>query len=271
MSVVRMQADREARRAAAAWTASSPRGACRPGSRSASAPPASLLLALLFYLFAPSANSQTVADLAAHHLDRQPGPVRRFPAAARPGRAARHRLPRRGRGRPGRAGGGRGRRHRQPGPAARGPVQLRSPAEPARPPDRGHPADQLDAQPGAGAEPDPARQRAGADRGRPRHPDRAAPITRCSGRSPSAASSPAAPSPTAATPTRPIAAARDVLRRQQATDERLQSSQLAQLRASAAALNASLDIARATPRRAQPARAGRRASSPPSRSRSASR
>jgi HlyD family secretion protein len=38
----------------------------------------------------------------------------------------------------------------------------------------------------------------------------------------------------------------DVLRRQQATDERLQSSQLGQLRASAAALNASLDIARAT-------------------------
>ena len=37
-----------------------------------------------------------------------------------------------------------------------------------------------------------------------------------------------------------------VLRRQQATDERLQSSQLAQLRTSAAALNASLDIARAT-------------------------
>jgi HlyD family secretion protein len=38
----------------------------------------------------------------------------------------------------------------------------------------------------------------------------------------------------------------DVLRRQQATDERLQSSQLAQLRQSAASLNASLDIARAT-------------------------
>ncbi len=38
----------------------------------------------------------------------------------------------------------------------------------------------------------------------------------------------------------------DVLRRQQATDERLQSSQLAQLRASASALNGSLDIARAT-------------------------
>jgi HlyD family secretion protein len=37
-----------------------------------------------------------------------------------------------------------------------------------------------------------------------------------------------------------------VLRRTQATDERLQSSQLAQLRASTAALNASLDIARAT-------------------------
>jgi HlyD family secretion protein len=37
-----------------------------------------------------------------------------------------------------------------------------------------------------------------------------------------------------------------VLRRTQATDEKLQSSQLAQLRASAAALNASLDIARAT-------------------------
>ena len=38
----------------------------------------------------------------------------------------------------------------------------------------------------------------------------------------------------------------DVLRRQQGTDERLQTSQLAQLRTSAAALNASLDIARAT-------------------------
>jgi HlyD family secretion protein len=38
----------------------------------------------------------------------------------------------------------------------------------------------------------------------------------------------------------------DVLRRQQTTDERLQSSQLAQLRTSAAALNASLGIARAT-------------------------
>jgi HlyD family secretion protein len=38
----------------------------------------------------------------------------------------------------------------------------------------------------------------------------------------------------------------EVLRRQQSTDERLQSSQLAQLRTSAAALNASLDIARAT-------------------------
>jgi HlyD family secretion protein len=38
----------------------------------------------------------------------------------------------------------------------------------------------------------------------------------------------------------------DVLRRAQATDEKLQSSQLAQLRASAASLNASLDIARAT-------------------------
>ncbi|MEA3044385.1 MAG: HlyD family secretion protein [Sphingomonadales bacterium] len=38
----------------------------------------------------------------------------------------------------------------------------------------------------------------------------------------------------------------DVLRRQQATDERLQSSQLAQLRQSAASLNASLGIARAT-------------------------
>jgi HlyD family secretion protein len=37
-----------------------------------------------------------------------------------------------------------------------------------------------------------------------------------------------------------------VLRRTQATDERLQSSQLAQLRASTAALNASLDIARST-------------------------
>lgn len=37
-----------------------------------------------------------------------------------------------------------------------------------------------------------------------------------------------------------------VLQRQQATDERLQTSQLAQLRTSAAALNASLDIARAT-------------------------
>jgi HlyD family secretion protein len=37
-----------------------------------------------------------------------------------------------------------------------------------------------------------------------------------------------------------------ILRRAQSTDERLQSSQLAQLRASAAALNASLDIARAT-------------------------
>ena len=39
---------------------------------------------------------------------------------------------------------------------------------------------------------------------------------------------------------------RDVLRRQQSTDERLQSSQLAQLRASTASLNASLEIARAT-------------------------
>jgi HlyD family secretion protein len=38
----------------------------------------------------------------------------------------------------------------------------------------------------------------------------------------------------------------EVLRRAQATDERLQSSQLAQLRASAASLNKSLDIARAT-------------------------
>jgi HlyD family secretion protein len=38
----------------------------------------------------------------------------------------------------------------------------------------------------------------------------------------------------------------EVLRRAQATDERLQSSQLAQLRASAAALNASLGIARAS-------------------------
>jgi HlyD family secretion protein len=38
----------------------------------------------------------------------------------------------------------------------------------------------------------------------------------------------------------------EVLRRQQSTDERLQSSQLAQLRASAASLNASLEIARAT-------------------------
>lgn len=38
----------------------------------------------------------------------------------------------------------------------------------------------------------------------------------------------------------------EVLRRTQANDERLQSSQLAQLRTSAAALNASLDIARAT-------------------------
>ena len=38
----------------------------------------------------------------------------------------------------------------------------------------------------------------------------------------------------------------EVLRRQQSTDERLQSSQLAQLRQSAASLNASLDIARAT-------------------------
>ncbi len=38
----------------------------------------------------------------------------------------------------------------------------------------------------------------------------------------------------------------DVLRRQQATDERLQSSQLAQLRTSSAALSASLDIARAS-------------------------
>ncbi len=37
-----------------------------------------------------------------------------------------------------------------------------------------------------------------------------------------------------------------VLQRQQTTDERLQTSQLAQLRTSAAALNASLDIARAT-------------------------
>jgi HlyD family secretion protein len=37
-----------------------------------------------------------------------------------------------------------------------------------------------------------------------------------------------------------------ILRRTQSTDERLQSSQLAQLRASAASLNASLDIARAT-------------------------
>jgi HlyD family secretion protein len=38
----------------------------------------------------------------------------------------------------------------------------------------------------------------------------------------------------------------DVVRRTQATDEKLQSSQLAQLRASTAALNASLDIARAS-------------------------
>jgi HlyD family secretion protein len=38
----------------------------------------------------------------------------------------------------------------------------------------------------------------------------------------------------------------EVLRRAQSTDERLQSSQLAQLRASAASLNKSLDIARAT-------------------------
>lgn len=38
----------------------------------------------------------------------------------------------------------------------------------------------------------------------------------------------------------------EVLQRQQATDERLQTTQLAQLRTSAAALNASLDIARAT-------------------------
>jgi HlyD family secretion protein len=38
----------------------------------------------------------------------------------------------------------------------------------------------------------------------------------------------------------------DVLRRQQATDERLQSSQLAQLRASSAALNQSLELARAS-------------------------
>ena len=71
-------------------------------------------------------------------------------------------------------------------------------------------------------------------------------------------------SPTAATSMRPNRRRADVLRRQQATDERLQSSQLAQLRASTAALNHSLDIARAQPRRAQPARAGRRASSPPS-------
>ena len=50
----------------------------------------------------------------------------------------------------------------------------------------------------------------------------------------------------------------DVLRRQQATDERLQSSQLAQLRASATSLNQSLELARAQPRFAEPARAGRR-------------
>ena len=113
---------------------------------------------------------------AAHHLDGDPGPVRRFPAVARAGRALAHRLPRRGRGRPGRARRRRGRHHGPAGPAARGADQSRAAVERARPPDRGHPADQLDAQPGARPEPDPARQRAGADRGRSRHPDRAPPI-----------------------------------------------------------------------------------------------
>ena len=65
-----------------------------------------------------------------------------------------------------------------------------------------------------------------------------------SGRWPKRASSPDACSATAATNMKPTAGERDVLRRQQATDERLQSSQLAQLRTGRSALNNSLGIAR---------------------------
>ena len=62
----------------------------------------------------------------------------------------------------------------------------------------------------------------------------------------------------AATPMRPTAAAPTCCAASRAEDERLQSSQLAQLRASSGALNQSLGIARGSLEFAEPARAGLR-------------
>ena len=121
-----------------------------------------LLLLVLFYCFAPSGQQPDGRGLAAHHLDRQRRAGSTISCRCARGSSRCSPSSRRGRGRPGRARAGRGRRHGHPGPAARGAFQFRSAAERPRPPDRGHPADQLDAQPGARAQPDPARQRARA-------------------------------------------------------------------------------------------------------------
>ena len=158
----------------------------------------------------------------------------------------------------------------QRGQIARGDDQCRPPAERARPPDRGHPADQFDAQPGARAQPD--RGSPTSARGsRPISPPRPrAAITRCSGRSPTAASSRAAASPTAATPMRPIAAAPTCFAASRPTTNGCSP---------ASSPSCATRPARSTPASASPAAASIRstcarrstASSPPSRSRSASR
>ena len=203
-----------------------------------------LLAVLLFWWFAPRGGSQTVAIDRLTISEVKTGTFEDFIPLARARHAAAHRLYRFDRGRARRQGAGRGRRRCRRRPAARGAVQRRPSAIDARAPDRGRAADQQYAQPGARAVADPARQRTRDPRRRARADHRAPPVSNAK---------------------QPLAAkgfvsgkqfndTRDnyqyqqrrlaTLKRSQASDERLQSSQLDQQRASMQSMNAGLGIAR---------------------------
>ena len=206
-----------------------------------------LLLALLFWWFAPSAGSQTRGGRAADHLG---GRARaRSTISCRCGRGSSRWSP--SISTRSRAAGSRRCMVEDGAMVQQGQLlavlsNSDLAAQPARPPVGRVARGQLDAQPGAGARPDQHRRRARGHRGRSSPPTRPGASTRCRSRSWRRASS----RPRSFNDSRDEYLSNqrraDVLRRARAINQRLQSSQLAQLRASNASLSGSLDIARAT-------------------------
>ncbi len=204
-----------------------------------------LLLILLFWLFAPRSDSQTVNPNRLTIAQVQQGIFEDFLPLTSAGRAARSpSIWTRSKAAGSSSWRSRTARQRDQGPAARGAFQRRPAIVDPGPPDRGRAAAQQHAQPGTGAAADPQRQRARPEPGADRPGQGAAAIRPAAAAGRKGLRRRQGVQRHARTISNYQRKRLAILKRSIAEDEALQASQLGQLRASTSSLNSSLSIAR---------------------------